>query len=241
MVIYETDAAVTDAPRVLLVDDDQALCKMLSEYLDIEGMRITTRNDGESGLAEAMSDAHDIVILDVMLPDLPGIEVLRHIRQRSELPVIMLTARGDDLDRILGLELGADDYLSKPCNPRELLARLHSVLRRTRPVRAAAKALDTATKGLVMSSEQRTAAWHGSPLKLTSTEFNVLDALFTNSGKTLHKSELAALVLGHPLAPYDRSIDMHISNLRQKLGRLADGRSPIQTVHGKGYQFVVET
>ena len=231
---------MSDTPRVLLVDDDQALCEMLSEYLDIEGMQVMTRHDGESGLAEALSDAHDIVILDVMLPDLPGTEVLRHIRQQSELPIIMLTARGDDLDRILGLELGADDYLAKPCNPRELLARLHSVLRRTRPARIAAKARDEAAKGLVMSAAERTAAWHGSPLKLTSTEFNVLDALFTNSGRTLHKSELATLVLGHPLEPYDRSIDMHVSNLRQKLGRLADGRSPIQTVHGKGYQFVRE-
>lgn len=231
---------MSESYRVLLIDDDQALCAMLAEYLYIEGMHVTMTHDGETGLAEALGADHDIVVLDVMLPDLSGTEVLRHIRKKGDLPVMMLTARGDELDRIVGLELGADDYLSKPFNPRELLARLHAVLRRTLAPPSTGEDRHAAAKGLTLSAVGRYAAWQGKPLKLTSTEFNVLEAIFRNAGNIVTKSDLAELVLGHSLVPYERSIDMHISNLRHKLGRLSDGRSPIQTVHGKGYLFVRE-
>ena len=230
----------SDTPRVLLIDDDQALCAMLVNYFRAEGLRVTLAHDGETGLAEAIGADHDIVVLDVILPDLSGVEVLRQIRRDGDLPVMMLTARNDELDRILALELGADDYLAKPFNPRELLARLHAILRRTLAPRLTGRERHAAAIGLALSAVERTAAWQGVQLRLTSTEFDVLEVLFRNAGKIVTKSELAELVLGHALVPYERGIDMHVSNLRHKLGRLSDGRSPIQTAHGKGYLFVRE-
>jgi two-component system OmpR family response regulator len=236
----EGGSMAIQTPRVLLIDDDQILCKLLAEYLAAAGLDVAFAHSGEAGVECVAEYRHDVVVLDVMLPDMNGIEVLRHIRRQCDLPVLMLTARGDDLERIIGLELGADDYLHKPCNPRELLARLRAVLRRTRPDALTAKTAAKPADELVMSTPERQATWRGQPLKLTSTEFDILKVLAGNAGCAVAKSTLAELVLGHAPLPFDRSIDMHISNLRQKLGKREDGRSPIQTLHGKGYQWILE-
>ena len=225
-------------PQLLLVDSDPVLCRTLAEYLHGHGFEVTVKHDGETGLFHAMEDAYDLVILDVMLPELSGIEVLRRIRQQGELPVVMLSAASDDVERIVGLELGADDYLSKSCNLRELVARLHSILRRTRRQMAPGRKARSETAGLSLLATERSAAWGGKPLQLTSTEFNLLQALFSQAGGVVSKAELAMNVLGREIGQYDRSLDMHVSNLRKKLGRLADGRSPIQTVTGAGYQLI---
>lgn len=225
-------------PQILLVDDDQAFCHMLIEYLGGEGMAVSAVHDGETGCREATSGNFDLVLLDVMMPGISGIEVLRHIRRHGELPVLMLTAKGDDLDRIIGLELGADDYLPKPCNPRELAARLRAVLRRSGGKQEARSAEMAAGETLSLSSAKRVARWRGEALQLTSTEFNVLEVLYEHAGQIVTKAELANRVLGRTPARYDRSLDMHVSNLRRKLGKFDDGRPPIQTIHGIGYQLL---
>ena len=225
--------------RVLLVDDDVALAGMLREYLQAEGFEATTAHDGEAGVEEALSGRYAIVVLDVMLPGLNGVEALRRIRARSRVPVLMLTAKGDDVDRIVGLELGADDYVPKPCTPRELVARLRAILRRSE-VGAAGPGGPVTTGPLSLWPERRHAEWEGRPIDLTSTEFNLLEVLARNAGRVVTKAELSEQGLGRPLARFDRSIDVHVSSLRQKVGRLADGRSYIQTVRGLGYQLVRE-
>jgi two-component system OmpR family response regulator/two-component system response regulator CpxR len=225
--------------RVLLVDDDVALAGMLREYLQAEGFDATTAHDGEAGVEEALSGRYAIVVLDVMLPRLSGVEALRRIRARSRVPVLMLTAKGDDVDRIVGLELGADDYVPKPCTPRELVARLRAILRRSE-AGAAGPGGPVTTGPLSLWPERRHAEWEGRPIELTSTEFNLLDVLARNAGRVVTKAELSEQGLGRPLARFDRSIDVHVSSLRQKVGRLADGRSYIQTVRGLGYQLVRE-
>ena len=225
--------------RVLLVDDDVALAGMLREYLHGEGFDATTAHDGEVGVEEALSGRYAIVVLDVMLPRLSGVEALRRIRTQSRVPVLMLTAKGDDVDRIVGLELGADDYVPKPCTPRELVARLRAILRRSE-AGAAGPGGPVTTGPLSLWPERRHAEWEGRPIDLTSTEFNLLEVLARNAGRVVTKAELSEQGLGRPLARFDRSIDVHISSLRQKVGRLADGRSYIQTVRGLGYQLVRE-
>jgi two-component system, OmpR family, response regulator len=226
--------------RVLLVDDDVELSAMLREYLQQEGFDATTVHDGESGVTEALSGRYAIVVLDVMLPRLNGVEALRRIRQRSRVPVLMLTARGDDVDRIVGLELGADDYVPKPCTPRELVARLRAILRRSDGGDLFGDGGPITVGPLALWPEKRRAAWNGEALELTSTEFNLLAVLAQNSGRVVGKDELSELGLGRPLARFDRSIDVHISSLRQKVGKLPDGRSYIETVRGQGYQFIKE-
>jgi DNA-binding response OmpR family regulator len=223
------------ATQLLLVDDDTELCAMLGEYLAPEGFTVTALHDGESGARTALSGAFDVVVLDVMMPRLNGIEALRRIRVASSVPVLMLTAKGDDVDRIVGLELGADDYLPKPFNPRELVARLRAILRRG--VAASDNTLLNAGP-LVMRPGERTADWHGEALDLTSTEFNLLEVLARHAGHVVSKGDLAEQALGRRLTRFDRSIDMHMSKLRNKLGLLNDGRSPIQTVRGLGYQLI---
>jgi DNA-binding response OmpR family regulator len=225
--------------RVLLVDDDVALAGMLREYLHGEGFDATTAHDGETGVAEALSGRYAIVVLDVMLPRLSGVEALRRIRTQSRVPVLMLTAKGDDVDRIVGLELGADDYVPKPCTPRELVARLRAILRRSE-AGAAGPGGPVTTGPLSLWPERRHAEWEGRPIDLTSTEFNLLEILARSAGRVVTKAELSEQGLGRPLARFDRSIDVHVSSLRQKVGRLADGRSYIQTVRGLGYQLVRE-
>jgi two-component system, OmpR family, response regulator len=223
------------ATQLLLIDDDTELCAMLGEYLAPEGFTVTALHDGESGARTALSGAFDVVVLDVMMPRLNGIDALRRIRAASSVPVLMLTARGDDVDRIVGLELGADDYLPKPFNPRELVARLRAVLRRG--VTASDNTLVHAGL-LVMRPAERTADWRGQTLDLTSTEFNLLEVLARHAGHVVNKDDLAEQALGRKLTRFDRSIDMHMSKLRNKLGMLDDGRSPIQTVRGVGYQLI---
>lgn len=227
--------------RILLVDDDPELCSMQGEYLSNEGFSVRMCHDGESGLEEALSGNHDLILLDVMMPKLNGIEVLRRLRNHSNIPVLMLTAKGDDIDRIIGLELGADDYVSKPCTPRELVARVRAILRRADPDKQDAGQLHPLRVGaLTISAASRCATWHNEVLDLTSTEFNLLEMLCRRAGRTISKEDLSLHTLARPLARYDRSIDVHVSNLRQKLGMLKDGRSPIQTIRGIGYQLVVE-
>ena len=227
--------------RILLVDDDLELCSMQGQYLSNEGFAVQMYHDGESGLEEALSGDYDLILLDVMMPKLNGIEVLRRLRIHSNVPVLMLTAKGDDIDRIIGLELGADDYVSKPCTPRELVARVRAILRRADPDKQDSGQLQPLKVGaLTISAASRSAAWQDNLLDLTSTEFNLLEILCRRAGRTISKEDLSMHTLGRPLASYDRSIDVHVSNLLQKLGALKDGRSPIQTVRGIGYQLVVE-
>ncbi|HMY50493.1 MAG TPA: response regulator transcription factor [Rhodocyclaceae bacterium] len=228
--------------RVLLVDDDVELSALLREYIEQEGYEATVVHDGESGVAEALSGRHAIVVLDVMMPGIGGIEALRRIRAQSNVPVLMLTAKGDDVDRIVGLELGADDYVPKPCTPRELVARLRAILRRTHePATVADSATGTVTVGpLLMWPQMRRAEWQGRPLELTSTEYNLLELLARNAGRVVSKTELSEQGLGRPLARFDRSIDVHLSSIRHKLGTRPDGGSWIETVRGLGYQMIRE-
>ena len=227
--------------RILLVDDDLELCSMQREYLSNEGFAVQMCHDGERGLEEALSGDYDLILLDVMMPKLNGIDVLRRLRNHSNIPVLMLTAKGDDIDRIIGRELGADDYVSKPCTPRELVARVRAILRRADPDKQEPGQLQPLRVGaLTISAASRNASWCDELLDLTSTEFNLLEMLCRRAGRIISKEDLSLHTLGRPLARYDRSIDVHVSNLRQKLGVLKDGRSPIQTVRGIGYQLVVE-
>ena len=227
--------------KVLLIDDDVELVGMLREYLEQEGFEIKAVHDGEAGLLEALSGEYEIAVLDVMMPKLNGIETLRRIRMKSRMPIIMLTAKGDDTDRIVGLELGADDYVPKPCTPRELTARIRAILRR---VQASSVDEDTTQAlevgRLKMWPSQRRAEWDGKLLDLTSTEFNLLEVLVRQAGMPVSKNKLSELGLGRPLARFERSIDVHMSSIRHKLGSLPDGRSCIQTVYRQGYQFIKE-
>ncbi len=227
-------------PKVLLVDDDAELSELLREYLQRDGFEADAVHDGASGVAHALGGSYDIVVLDVMMPGLDGVEALRRIRAASRVPVLMLTARGDDVDRIVGLELGADDYVPKPCTPRELAARLRAILRR---VHAAGEggADEPLTAGpLSLWPGRRVAQWRGDALALTSTEFNLLELLARQAGRVVGKTELSEQALGRSLARFDRSIDVHVSSLRQKLGQREDGRSWIETVRGRGYQFLLD-
>ena len=227
-------------PKVLLVDDDVELSDLLREYLQREGLDTDAVHDGAGGVARALDGGYDIVVLDVMMPGLDGVEALRRIRLASRVPVLMLTARGDDVDRIVGLELGADDYVPKPCTPRELAARLRAILRRARPAEAGAADEPLAAGPLSLWPGKRLARWRGETLSLTSTEFSLLEVLARQAGRVVGKAELSEQALGRPLARFDRSIDVHVSSLRQKLGQRGDGRSWIETVRGRGYQFLLD-
>jgi DNA-binding response OmpR family regulator len=226
--------------HVLLIDDDVELVAMFAEYLEQEGFVVTCVHNGHEGARAALSGAYAIAILDVMMPGTNGIEALRLIRAGSRIPILMLTARGDDADRILGLELGADDYVAKPCTPRELTARVRAILRRTQAAPQAGNgpgAVITVGK-LTVHPEQRRVTWEGEPVDLTSTEFNLLEVLARNAGRPVSKNELSEQGLGRPLARFDRNIDVHLSSLRHKLGPVADGRSCIQTIYRQGYQLI---
>lgn len=226
--------------KVLLIDDDVELGAMLKEYLEHEGFQTDVVLDGESGVSRLQGGAYDIAVLDVMMPGISGIEALRRIREFSRIPVLMLTARGDDLDRVLGLELGADDYVPKPCTPRELVARLRAILRRVLQPQGGSDSSVVVAGQLSLWPGRRRAEWDGKPMDLTSTEFNLLEALAREAGNVVSKAVLSEQGLGRPLSRYDRSIDVHVSNLRHKLGNLEDGRSWIQTVRGIGYQLIRE-
>jgi DNA-binding response OmpR family regulator len=222
--------------HVLLIDDDVELVTMFAEYLAQEGFAVTCVHNGQEGARAALSGEYAIAILDVMMPGTNGIDALRLIRAGSRIPVLMLTARGDDADRILGLELGADDYVAKPCTPRELTARVRAILRRTQAAPDNGAVLTVGK--LTMYPEQRRVTWDGAPVELTSTEFNLLEVLARNAGRPVSKNELSEQGLGRPLARFDRNIDVHLSSLRHKLGPLADGRSCLQTIYRQGYQLI---
>lgn len=230
--------------RLLLIDDDRELGELLVEFLDREGLSLELAHSGQEGLEKLAEYAYDLVLLDVMMPGMSGIDVLREMRQAYTLPVLMLTAKGDELDRVLGLELGADDYLPKPYSHRELLARIRALLRRVdlehqRPGPAVQPVLnlgritlDTRVYQALVDKEH--------DLELTQTEFKVLQALMERAGQVVTKNELYLSVLGRPLEPYDRSIDMHVSNVRKKMAAFTESYRPIHTLRGVGYQFVVE-
>ncbi|MBP8309725.1 MAG: response regulator transcription factor [Burkholderiaceae bacterium] len=226
-------------PKVLLIDDDRELASLLGEYLQQDGFETQAVHDGETGVTQALAGGHDIIVLDVMMPRLDGIAVLRRIRAQSRVPVLMLTARGDDIDRIVGLELGADDYVPKPCTPRELAARLRAILRRVEEGgKASATGAAVVAGPLTLWPARRSAHWQGQPLELTGTEFNLLLVLARQAGQVVARHELSEQGLGRPLARFDRSIDVHVSSLRQKLGPRPDGEPWIVTARGMGYQFV---
>jgi two-component system OmpR family response regulator/two-component system response regulator CpxR len=230
-------------PRVLLVDDDRELLELLRDYLTKEGFSVELASEGRLGVDAALSGQHDIVVLDVMMPGIDGIQALGMIRTRSNLPVIMLTAKGDDEDRIMGLELGADDYVPKPCTPRELCARIRAILNRVKGVESLQRENlqePIAVGVLAVWPAQRRAECAGETLELTSSEFNVLELLVRHAGTPVSKEVLSLEALGRPLGRYERSIDVHVSSIRRKLPSLSDGRSMIQTVIRKGYQLVTE-
>jgi len=232
------EGVTPSGPHILLIDDDVDLSAMLREYLEGEGFRVDSVANGADGVLRALSGEHDAVILDVMLPRLNGIEVLRTIRQSSEVPVLMLTARGDQVDRVVGLELGADDYVAKPYYPRELVARLRAVLRRR--VLAAPPPALLSQGALEVHPSARHATWRGEPIELTASEFNILAALMAAGSDVATKDVLSQQGLGRARQSYDRSVDVHVSNLRLKLEAASGGEIAIETVRGIGYRLKVK-
>ncbi|MCC5014976.1 MULTISPECIES: two-component system response regulator CpxR [Legionella] len=221
--------------NILIVDDDTELTDLLVQYLEPEGFHVVCVHDGESAVKKALNQAFDAIILDVMLPKLNGFEVLKAIREHLQTPVLMLTARGDDIDRIVGLEIGADDYLPKPCNPRELVARLRAILRRTQKIPTQRPIIEH--QGILVDCSKRLATHNGEPMDLTNAEFNILEMLIKSPGQAFSKEELTEYALGRKYTAYDRSIDVHISNLRNKLGDNQAGEPFVKTVRGFGYMF----
>lgn len=226
--------------QILVVDDDTELCELLRDYLSGEGFELTTVHRGDEGAELVREKDFALVVLDVMLPGMNGFDVLRRIRGVSQIPVIMLTARGDDVDRIVGLELGADDYLPKPFNPRELVARMRAVLRRQGDAVApsAEKPMNEYRVGdILLCAANRTVKQDGQGVELTSVEFSLLQALLARAGAIVSREELVELVLGRQLSAYDRSIDVHLSALRKKLGHSYKGMERIRTIRGVGYLY----
>lgn len=220
--------------RILLIEDDQGLCSLMQDYLAQCRFDIEPAHDGRRGLARALESHFDLIILDVMLPVLDGFEVLRQLRKRSPTPVIMLTARTAATDRIAGLDTGADDYLAKPFDPEELVARIRAVLRRAG--KGDASAAEVEAGGVRLNLQTRTASYFGAPLDLTALEFDLLELLVSAAGRAVSREEITAALYQRKSTPYERSLDVHISHLRRKLDR--NGRTPIQTIRGVGYQFV---
>jgi two-component system, OmpR family, response regulator CpxR len=238
----DNPAPALDA-SILIVDDDVELCELVSEYLVSQGLRAEAVHDGSVGLGRALSGAYSLIVLDVMLPGMRGFEVLRKIRATSTIPVVMLTAHGDDVDRIVGLEIGADDYLAKPFNPRELAARIHAVLRRTSfaPTNpASAPSPDCAILGdLEVDSRARQVRHNGRAVALTSVEFELMTAFSKLPGQVIPRDELGKRVLGNQFLRSDRKLDVHISNLRKKLGPSPDGSERIRSIRNIGYIYVL--
>jgi len=222
------------------VDDDVELCDLVKEFLQPEGLQVEAVHNGNRGLERALSGEHALVVLDVMLPGMNGLDVLRKLRATSSVPVLLLTARGQDVDRIVGLELGADDYLPKPFNPRELVARIRAILRRTKGGEGGERqAPQTSVRvgDVELNPATRTVLRGGEAVDLTAVEFNLLDVLLREAGRVVTRDELAKIALGRMFSPYDRSIDMHISKLRKKLGEDGKGGERIKTVRGVGYIY----
>lgn len=230
--------------RILVIDDDVDLCELLTDYLTPEGFEVEAVHDGARGADRALSGDHALVVLDVMLPGISGFDVLRRIRAGSKVPVLMLTARGDEVDRIVGLEMGADDYLPKPFNPRELVARIRAIQRRVEPRREQEPGSGKAAEKVVVGDVQldpgaRVVLQRGQPIDLTSVEFALLEVLLRAAGQVVTREDLAKEVLGRRLTPYDRSIDVHISSLRRKLVHQVGDTERIKTVRGTGYIYTL--
>lgn len=224
--------------RILLADDDRVLSDLLKQFFTNEGFSVTPVFDGGHAVATAAEHSFDIIVIDVMMPVMDGFETLLALRKMGDTPIIMLTARGGDIDRILGLEMGADDYLPKPCNPRELLARIKAILRRADSRLASPHASTLVAGGLTLRPANREARIHSDAVALTDTEFSVLESLTRAQGKLVTKHALSQDVLGRDLGPHDRSLDMHISHLRKKLERAQGGHAAkivIKTVRGHGF------
>jgi DNA-binding response OmpR family regulator len=225
--------AVDARTHLLIVDDDHELCSMLVEYLGPEGFTTETAGTGSAALERVSRGAFDLVVLDVMLPELSGFEVLRRLRSVSRIPVIMLTARGEEVDRVIGLELGADDYLAKPFSPRELVARIRAVMRRMAVEPQSAPGL-VSWGPLRLDLRARRAEVEGADLELTAAELRILELLMRADTRTVSREDLMMQALGRRLLPTDRSLDTHVSNLRRKLGKLTD-RVSVLSVRGSGY------
>ena len=232
---------VPQSKRILLIDDDTELCELLSDYLVPEGFAVKTVHDPEEGVSEALTGDYSMVILDVMLPRVNGFDALRQIRKTSVIPVIMLTARGDEVDRIVGLELGADDYLPKPFNPRELLARLRAIGRRISQGEAGSSGQDgpkiIEVGDVTIDLSTRIVTRDNQEVVVTSAEFSLLTEFLQRAGEVLGRQELTEKVLGRQLAMFDRSIDVHVSSLRKKLGKKMGDVERIQSVRGIGYVY----
>ncbi len=230
--------------RLLIVDDDHGLVNLLKRFLESEGFHVEAAYDHASGLSAAFAAEHELIILDVMLPGGTGFELLKSVRQQSSVPVLLLTARGEAVDRILGLEIGADDYLAKPFDPRELVARVRAIFRRTReasPGAARAEHEDAITVGDIhMSLANRTVTCAGSPVDLTSVEFNVLELLLRHAGTVVTREQMAEVALGRPLNAFDRSVDVHVSRLRKKLSSCPSTDELIRPIRGVGYFLAAE-
>ena len=226
-------------PNILLIDDDAELSQLVTDYLTLDGFSLDHAADGIKGLQKAQTGAYQLILLDVMLPGLDGLSLLRQLRQTSYCPVLMLTARGDDIDRILGLELGADDYLAKPFNPRELSARVRAILRRVelaqQPQQHQTPLLEL--NQVTLNRQNRQVHCQGLAIVLTATEFQLLEYLMHHAGRVVSKEELSKEVMERVLQQYDRSLDMHVSNIRKKLAQGSD-HEKIQTLRGSGYLFL---
>lgn len=228
----------TRPPKILIIDDDVDLVTLLVDYLTLENFAVTPAHTGVAGIAAMSREEFDLVILDVMMPGIPGTEVLQNIRERWKTPVLMLTAKGDPVDRILGLELGADDYVPKPCSPRELVARIRAILRRTAtketggPVQVGKLSIDLS---------QRRASYGGQIIPLTGTELALIEMLAHSVGQPVAKASIYPRILGRPMGRYDRAIDVHVSSIRHKLAQVAGNDLAIESVRGVGYQLVVHT
>jgi len=223
--------------KLLLIDDDKELVSLLAEFLSLENLDVDCAYDGECGLQMALQGSYDLILLDVMMPRMTGFEMLKLLRQKSEMPVLMLTAKGDEIDKVLGLEMGADDYLAKPFSERELLARIRAILRRTQHHK-----LDNPNKLSHLDIElfpgQQQAICQGLTIELTGTELLLLEKFLSQPGELFSKEELSEQVLGKKLQPFDRSIDMHLSNLRRKLPERLDGQTRVKNFRGRGYMWL---
>lgn len=231
--------------HVLLIDDDRELCAMLADYLGRHGFQVEAEHHGETGLQRALAGRFSLILLDVMLPGMDGFEVLRRLRATSQVSVLLLTARGEDVDRIVGLEIGADDYLPKPFNPRELLARMRAILRRNAPPEHPGDSGQQPSvhhlvvDGVELDSGSRAASYQGHDLGLTDVEFSLLEALLLAPGQVIEREHLVEKVLGRRFNPFDRSLDMHVSRLRRKLDDAGCIGSRIKTIRSVGYQLAV--
>lgn len=225
--------------KLLLIDDDKELTQLINEYLTAEGFEVDMVHDGQQAIEIANPEQYAAIILDVMLPVRSGFEVLKQLRKKCQTPVLMLTARGDTIDRVIGLEIGADDYLPKPCDPRELVARIRAVLRRATPTTNQAAVEKLTAEKLTLHLGSRSVLWESTDVPLTGTEFSVLELLVRSAGQVISKDDMTEQALNRKLTPYDRSIDVHVSNIRKKLTQAGASKDLIINVRGAGYMLTL--